>query len=64
MHFNSFGGWKQCLKDYVSEIGRCVWYDEPLNRDGAISWNGISNLLEWWIDKCFDTTIKAKNLNG
>ena len=37
MHFNSFGEWKQCLKDYDSEIGGCVWYDEHLYRDGAMS---------------------------
>ena len=63
MHFNSFGEWKQCLKDYDSEIGGCVWYDEHLYRDGAMSWNDIGNLGEWWIDKCFDTMMKAKRLN-
>ena len=64
MHFNSFGEWKQCLKDYDSEIGGCGWYDEHRYRDGAIIWNYICNLVEWWIDKCFDTTMKAKSLNG
>ena len=33
-------------------------------RDGAMNWNDIANLVEWWIDKCFDTTMKAKSLNG
>ena len=31
---------------------------------GAMNWNDIGNLLEWRIDKCFDTTMKAKSLNG
>ena len=64
MHFNSFGEWKQCLKDYDSEIGGCGWYDEHRYRDGAMSWNDIGSLVEWRIDKCFDTTMKAKSLNG
>jgi len=64
MHFNSFGEWKQYLKDYDSEIDGCVCYDEHLYRDGAMSWNNIGNLVEWWIDKYFDTTLKAKSLNG
>ncbi len=42
------GGLTQCLKDHENLIGGRVWYDDYLFRDGAMSPNGISNLVEEW----------------
>lgn len=64
MHFKGFEGLKQFLKYYVTKIVGCVWYDEHLFRDCAMSQKIIGNLVEWWSEKCFDTTMKAKSLNG
>ncbi len=44
------GGWSQCLADHASLMGPGgrVWHDEHLLRDGAMSPQGISALVEEW----------------
>ena len=55
------GGWKQCLKDHTNLIGGCVWYDNHLFRDGAMSPNDIGHLVKWWSDKGFHTHDESDN---
>ena len=55
------GGWKQCLKDHDGDIGRRVWYDEHLFRDGAMSPNDIGYLVTWWSNKGFYTHDEGDN---
>ena len=42
------GGLTQCQKDHEHLIGGRVWYDDYLFRDGAMSPNRISNLVDEW----------------
>ena len=42
------GGWAQCLKDHADLIGGCVWHDDHLFRDGAMSASDIEALVEAW----------------
>ena len=55
------GGWKQCLKDHDGLIGGRVWYDEHLFRDGAMSPDDISYLVDWWSEKGLDTQDESDN---
>lgn len=42
------GGWDRCLADHEELLGRRVWHDQHLFRDGAMSPYGIQSLaLEW-----------------
>ena len=42
------GGWAQCLDDHREAIGRRVWYDEHLFRDGAMSPFDMQLKLDEW----------------
>jgi hypothetical protein len=42
------GGLDQCLLDYAPQIGRRVWYDMHLFRDGAMSPDEARLLVEGW----------------
>ena len=42
------GGWEQCLIDHEYAIGRRVWYDDHLFRDGGMSNVDIQGLLIMW----------------
>ena len=42
------GGWEQCLRDHSEAIGRRVWYDDHLFRDGAMSPVDMQVLLDRW----------------
>jgi len=42
------GGWEQCLSDYSTLLGRRVWYDRYLFRDGAMSPPEVRLLVEGW----------------
>jgi len=42
------GGWEQCLADYTTLIGRRVWYDRHLFRDGAMDRSEARTLVEGW----------------
>lgn len=53
IHAKYPGGWEQCLKDHAplmggNGFGARVWYDEHLLRDGAMSPQGITSLVEEW----------------
>lgn len=48
------GGWDKCLKDHAGLIGRRVWHDEHLFRDGAMNPRDIQILVEEWIDLGFE----------
>ena len=42
------GGWEQCLLDYAALLGRRIWYDRHLFRDGAMSPPEAQALVEGW----------------
>jgi hypothetical protein len=42
------GGWEQCLIDHEYAIGRRVWYDDYLFRDGGMGPIDIKCLLNKW----------------
>ena len=42
------GGWEQCLLDYAALLGRRVWFDQHLLRDGAIRAADAKMLVEGW----------------
>jgi len=42
------GGWAQCLLDYSPLLGRRIWYDRHLFRDGAMSASDVHLLVEGW----------------
>jgi hypothetical protein len=42
------GGWGQCMVDYAALIGRRVWYDQHLFRDGAMTPEETEKLVEGW----------------
>lgn len=42
------GGWEQCLADHAHLLGRRVWHDDYLFRDGAMSPHGIEALINEW----------------
>jgi hypothetical protein len=42
------GGWEQCLLDYAPLLGRRVWHDRHLFRDGALTPEDARRLVEGW----------------
>lgn len=42
------GGWVACLSDHERWIGRRVWFDEHLFRDGATTAEDMQLRLEGW----------------
>ncbi|HYB50306.1 MAG TPA: hypothetical protein VED47_04250 [Burkholderiaceae bacterium] len=52
------GGWEQCRVDYASLLGRRVWYDEHLFRDGAMDPKQARMLVEGWAVLGFEPTEK------
>jgi hypothetical protein len=42
------GGWGQCMLDYAALLGRRIWYDRHLFRDGAMSPPEAQALVEGW----------------
>jgi hypothetical protein len=52
------GGWEKCLKDHAELIGRRVWHDEHLFRDGAMNPRDIQILVEEWIDLGFEALVE------
>ena len=42
------GGWEQCLIDHNYSIGRRVWYDDHLFRDGGMGPADIDKLVNKW----------------
>jgi hypothetical protein len=42
------GGWEQCLLDHAALLGRRVWYDRHLLRDGAFDRAEAKALVEGW----------------
>lgn len=42
------GGWAQCQRDHAPHIGKRVWFDQYLFRDGTMNPNDMEDvLLEW-----------------
>lgn len=58
------GGWKQCLQDYDAAIGRRVWYDHHLFRDGAMSPEDMRKRVEGWAVLGFEVTGKRAAAAG
>lgn len=50
------GGWEQCLLDYAPLLGRRVWYDRHLFRDGAMSASEARIRVEGWAVLGFEPT--------
>lgn len=48
------GGWERFLIDYDYAIGKRVWFDEYLFRDGAMSPNDIELLVQEWTELGFE----------
>lgn len=48
------GGWRQCRRDHRRAIGRRIWYDEYLFRDGAMGQWDIKSLVDEWTAKGFE----------
>ncbi len=42
------GGFKQYKIDNAAAIGKNIWFDEYLLRDGAMGWDDIELMLEEW----------------
>lgn len=42
------GGWVRCLRDHASVLGRRVWHDEHLFRDGAMNPQDMGRLVAHW----------------
>lgn len=47
------GGWAQCLKDHAESIGRRIWFDDHLFRDGAMNPMDMKALVEEWEEMGF-----------
>jgi len=54
------GGWEQCLLDYSALLGRRVWYDQYLFRDGAMSPSEVKLLVEGWAVLGFEANETRK----
>jgi hypothetical protein len=50
------GGWEQCLRDHSGQIGRRVWFDRHLFRDGAMSPAEARMLVDGWAVLGFEPT--------
>ena len=48
------GGWDTFLKDYEYDLGRRVWFDEHLVRDGAMNPKDIELLVKEWKQMGFE----------
>lgn len=48
------GGWEAFLDDYGYAIGRRVWFDDHLVRDGAMNPQDIKALVDEWSAKGFE----------
>jgi len=48
------GGWEKFLLDYQEVIGAVGWYDEYLYREGAMSSEDISYIIDSWIENGLD----------
>lgn len=42
------GGWAQCQKDHASFIGKRVWFDQYLFRDGAMNPCDMEDIIQKW----------------
>jgi hypothetical protein len=58
------GGWKQCREDFIAAIGRRVWYDEHLFRDGAMDPAEMKTRVEGWSVLGFEITGVRASANG
>jgi len=56
IHESYPGGWNQCLEDFDAAIGRRVWYDEHLFRDGAMDPHEMKRRVEGWAVLGFEVT--------
>jgi hypothetical protein len=50
------GGWDQCMRDHAAAIGRRVWHDDHLFRDGAMNPADVQLLLDRWSSAGFELT--------
>ncbi len=48
------GGWEQCLRDYGAVMGKAVWHDDWLFREGAMSGADIQWLVSRWQKRGFE----------
>lgn len=57
------GGLEQCLRDHEALLGKRVWRDEHLWRDGAMNGMEIGLLIEMWQLKGLKATRKKKGVD-
>lgn len=48
------GGWEQFLSDYNYALGKRVWFDDHLFRDGAMAPADIETLVQEWTELGFE----------
>ena len=48
------GGWDACLRDHEGLIGRRVWFDDHLFRDGAMNTGDVREIARRWKALGFD----------
>ena len=48
-------GWDQCLHDHAPALGKRVWFDKHLFRDGAMSMEEAQHLVRHWQSLGFET---------
>ena len=49
------GGWEQCLKEHEHLIGKRVWFDQHLFRDGAMNSGDAEEIVKQWEARGFTT---------
>lgn len=54
------GGWDQCLLDHAPLLGRRIWFDGLLLRDGAMGPEEARTLVEGWAALGFEPTGKRR----
>jgi hypothetical protein len=54
------GGWEQCMLDYAALLGRRVWYDRHLFRDGALTPDDAQRIVEGWGVLGFDVIERRR----
>jgi len=57
------GGFKQYKTDHAQAIGKNIWYDDYLVRDGAMGWDDIETLLNEWRDRGLELVREIEGQN-
>ena len=58
------GGFEQYKIDNAEAIGKKIWYDEYIVRDGAMGWEDIETLLNEWRDRGLELVKEIDGQNN